>query len=89
MCSVVDLPIPKRYCCQNIFAPIKNKIHKLNENKYFIDDIYQGDIVEVVNGNVKVQLINGSIVELCFKLLDEANNQAQCDKIESNSNEQK
>ena len=89
MCSVVDLPIPKRYCCQNIFAPIKNKIHKLNENKYFIDDIYQGDIVEVVNGNVIVQLINGSIVELCFKLLDEANNQAQCDKIESNSNEQK
>ncbi len=28
-------------------------------------------------------------MEWCFKLLDEANNQAQCDKIESNSNEQK
>lgn len=70
MCSVVDLPIPKRYCCQNIFAPIKNKIHKLNENKYFIDDIYQGDIVEVVNGNIKVQLINGSIVELCLSEIE-------------------
>lgn len=73
MCSIVDLPIPNNTCCNVIVMPSKVQIHDVIGNKYFIDDIYQGDIVEVVNRRIKVliknddQFVNGSIIEFVFQ----------------------